>query len=239
MLLCFVIYPTLSFGKECTPKTLNPLVGLPLKEFEKREARTYRKMENEEWQTFNCGSDAVTFHFNNGKVVAWKMNDRPEIVEEYLSEFCSQAFIQSYPKIYGAIKAALTKIPQDAFLAVTDRARPVLFTETHYAGLGRFANSSNILVADDDAPAMSQGLTMIKLSVELEDKAESSEEIEGIILHELAHRVLEHAKKKLYTCQMEREANHLVKSWGYEKEYLKAKERFGDKTRTDAEKCPE
>ena len=229
-----------------SPDVFNHLIGLSRQEFlekyPKISARTYRSVNSEEWLTYNWDSEgfhAVTFHLKEGKVLDWTMDNRPEIVEEYLGEFCSRAFVQGYPKIYSAIKAALTKIPHDVFLAVTDRSRPVIFTEYHYTGIGRFANSSNIFSFEDDAPSMTDGLTMIKLSVELEDKAESSQEIEGIILHELAHRVLDHAKKEIRTCQMEREANNLVKSWGFGEEFQKAKATFGDKTRTDAEKCPE
>lgn len=247
LILVFVI--VLSSGAQATkPEPLSDLPGMPKEQFfqvhPKSEARTYRTISGtEEWITYDypfgpLASGTISVHFADGKGAEWKINDRAEVVKEYLSEFSSPAFAPD-SKTYAAIRDALTKIPLDAFLSVTDRSRPVIFTEYHYTGVGRFASSSNIVSFEDDAPSMTDGLTMIKISLEMEDTAQTSQEIEGVILHELAHRVLEHAKKKIRTCQMEREANNLVKSWGYEREYRKAKERFGDKTRTDAEKCPE
>ncbi len=204
-----------------------------LKLHPKSKARTYRSAGNQEWLSYNFmtfkKTDVITFQLTDGLISGWSINDRPEIVEEYLSEFCSQSFIQSYPKISRALHAALNKIPWNVFWAITGRSRPVLFTEYHYTDVGRFANSSEIWTSEDDAPTFTKGMTIIKLSTELED-AESVESIEGVVLHELAHRFLEHAKKKdLAVCQREMEANQLVKEWGFEQEFKAAKERFGHK----------
>ncbi len=219
--------------KTPTPVLRKVKVGMELKVFFKRypkaKARTYRKEKTEEWLTFDYQKEhLLTFYLKDNKVADWKLDDRQEVIREYLSEFCSQSFIQSYPKIYKAIQSALEKIPYEIFLSLTDRARPVLFTEYHTIGVGRFANSSEIMVFKDDAPSFTKGLTIIKLSTELEE-TDSAEDIEGVILHELAHRVLEHSQKEIRTCQREKEANQLVKTWGLEEEFLKAKARFGSK----------
>lgn len=200
--------------------------------YPKSKARTYRTKDREEWITFDDESgqkgDMITFHFRDDILTDFKVNYRPEVVEEYLSEYCSQIFIQSLPKTYKAIEDALNLIPQEAFLSITNRARPTLFTEYHYTGMGRFANSSEIFSFPDDAPSFEDGMTIIKLSTELEDTAQTPEEIEGIILHELAHRYWEHAKNQTELCQREREANKLVKEWGFEKQFEQTKSRFGE-----------
>ena len=199
--------------------------------YPKIEARTYRSSDSEDWLTYDYASrndpaGTVTVHFKDDRLVDWTLNNRTEVVEEYLSEFCSQGIIQNNPQMYAAIKDALERIPQDVFLSVTDRGRPVLFTEYYDSGTARFANSSEIFSVEDDAPAFKSGLTLIKLSTGL-NSAPGPEPIEGIVLHELAHRYLEHSKRKERTCAMEREANQQVKSWGMEKEFLAAQSQFG------------
>jgi len=153
---------------------------------------------------------------------------RPELVQHYLNEFCSISFPMHYPKTYKAIQHVLNKIPDDVFLAVTERRRPILFTEYHTTGIGRFANSSEIFVLPDDVPAFQDGMTIIKLSAELES-ADSSQAIEGVIAHELAHRFLEHILKKTERCQREKEANHLIQDWGFAEEFELARKKFGRK----------
>jgi len=218
---------------------LDPIhVGMSKPEFadyySKDDARTYRTDINEEWITFDHAEGnlpaMITFHIKDNKVAGWKVNDRNEVVKEYLGEYCSQAFIQSSPKIYTAIQNALRRLPLNVFLSVTDRARPVLFTEFHSSGMGRFANSSEIYSFEDDAPSMMAGLTIIKLNMELEEAPDSTA-IEGVILHELAHRYLKHAQTRTNrnVCDQEREANRLVKSWGADEEFARAQEVFGGK----------
>lgn len=51
--------------------------------------------------------------------------------------------------------------------------------------------------------------------------------IEGIVAHELAHRVLEHIQRGHVSCTAEREANQLIKSWGFGEEYKSASAEFG------------
>ncbi len=218
-----------------------------LKLYPKAKARTYRTQDNEEWVTFNdplarknfsAGTipNIVTFHLKDHKVVDWVLNHREEIVREYLGEFCSQAFLQGFPKIHAAIHNVLLKIPMEVFRSITDRSRPVLFTEYHTTGTGRFANSGEIISTPDDALAFQRGLTIVKLSTELED-ADDEQAIEGVIFHELAHRYLEHARRPARTCEMEREANRLVKEWGFGNEYAKAKARFGHNEQEGKEPC--
>lgn len=200
--------------------------------YPREKARTYRTEESEEWITFDGpageGPSTVTFHLIDNVLMDWTVNDRPEVIREYLGEYCSQGIVHGLPKTHSAIIEALSKIPWDVFLKITGRSRPVLFTEYHYTGVGRFANSSEISSTPDDAPSFQDGFTLIKLSAELEDRG-SREAIEGVVLHELAHRVLDHARTRQgrSPCEIEKEANGLVKSWGFEVQYLAAKETFG------------
>ena len=124
-------------------------VGMSEKSFfriyPRAKARTYRSLGEETWITFNeprkgKPQGMITFHFNKEKLQDWSVNDRKEVVEEYLGEFCSQGIVQGDPKTHTAIKNVLEKIPQEVFLAVTQRTRPVLFTEFYDAGTARFAS---------------------------------------------------------------------------------------------------
>ncbi len=200
--------------------------------FTKNQERTYRTEENEEWLTFDLperstgSADIVTFHLQNGIVAGLGLNDRNEVVKEYLSEFASKAFIQKYSKIYRAIENVLTVLPQEVFLAVTERDYPVLFTEYYYTGTGRIANSSDTIVFEYDPPTFTKGFWLIKLSAELEE-AEDIGAIEGVVAHELAHRVLKHSHES-YSPEMEVKADSLVNKWGLDDELAKAKTIFGN-----------
>lgn len=203
------------------------LIGL----YSKQEMRTYRSDDTKEWITFNhriAGEliTTITFFLENDTVKRWKVGDRAEVIREYLSEFCSQAFIHKYKRIYGAISNVLRKIPNDVFLNITDRNRPVVLSEVHSLGLGRLANSSDIRVLPEDPPTFAAGVWLIKLSTEL-NEAESSGPIEGVVVHELAHRVLEHSVTDEYDASLERQANALIVEWGFQKEFEEAKKEFG------------
>lgn len=222
-------------------------VGMAKKEFSeiypKNKARTYRTKDNEEWMTFSdplAGTPkrVVTFHLKDDRVRGWAVNDRAEVVEEYLGEFCSRTFTDAIPKMGEAIRDVLLRIPDDAFLKTTDRERPVLFTEVYDSGTAQFANTAEIIAEEGDAPAFTKGLTIIKLSTAL-DSADTSLPIKGIVAHELAHRYLEHAIKGNLSCESEREANRLIKSWGFEKEYEQASEQFGRKKVGGSSSCRE
>ena len=210
-------------------------VGMAADEFAKMyprdKARTYRQDGAGEWITFDerledASPGLLSVHILGGKVVEQKHNDRDELISEYLGEFCSQTFVRGMPKVYSAIRDVLLRIPFDALLNVTDRRRPVIFTEFYDSGTARFANSADISTEDDDAPCCTKGFTLMKLSTGL-NEAGTQSAIEGIVAHELAHRVLEHFRKGGGSCKAERQANALVKQWGFEKEFGGAKKMFG------------
>ena len=219
------------------PKTSRVSVGMDKKIFTKiypkAQARTYRQKDTDEWLTFDdpfkgAPHRLITFHLHDQKIKDWQINNRAEIIEEYLGEFSSQAFAQSFPMIGQAIRDVLTRMPFEDFLKITDRRRPVLFTEVFDDGTAKFANSSEIISMPDDAAAFQEGLTIIKLSTGLE-AASNKKAVEGVIAHELAHRVLEHVKDGKRGCAAEREANRLIKQWGFNDEYTQASETFGQK----------
>lgn len=158
---------------------------------------------------------------------------RQQGVQQYLGEFASGQFPSSYPQIYTALTHALEKLPEDIFLTLTDRDRPILFVVSMTSGIGRYANSTEFVMREDDPPTFQNGFYLVTLSDEL-DAAFDPLAIEGILFHEMAHRYLEHLKKAEFSCEMEREANRLVKQWGFEKEYQKASEIFGSKTEGDS-----
>ncbi len=195
----------------------------------KEDERTYRIEGSNEWITFNRRKrgiigGAVTFYLKNNKVVEWKLDDREEIIKEYLGEFCSKTIVVNFPKMYSAIKYVLGKIPLKDFLYLTERNYPVLFTEYYYQDMPRFANSSEIIILEDDPPTFTEGLYFVKLSAELEVSG-SVNDIVGVVAHELAHRMLGHSSSK-YTELMEEEANNLVRNWGFEEELVGAKEHY-------------
>jgi len=218
-------------------------VGMGESEFSKfyprEKLRTYRRDGPDEWSTFNeplqgPSNGVVTFYFQNGKVKQWKFNDRPEVIEEYLGEFCS---LQGFPTIFTAIKNVLQGMPYQDFLNATNRQRPVIFTEFYDSGTARFASSQEFFISEDDPPCCQKGFTIIKLGLGL-GLAQTPEPIEGLIAHELAHRVLDHIRKEHMNCDAEREANALIKKWGFKKEFQEASKLFGQR-KGDPAACQE
>ena len=201
-----------------------------LQRFPWETARTYRRDGNKEWISFDVGGETkgiVTFYFEHDRLRSYKINDRTEVIREYLGEFCSRGIREDLPKMYQAIVEVLRRLPQEVFREVTDRQRPVLFTEYYYTNTGRFANSSEVIVVDGDVPAFQKGLTITKLSAELET-ADSVKPIIGVVAHELAHRFLKHTRqRKGDSCDQERKANHTIIRWGFGEEFRLASERFG------------
>ena len=194
-------------------------------------ARTYRRMEGQERITFNHPLNdrpraIITFYLDDGLLREWHLNDRAEAAAEYMSEFSSPTFAQGEGKIHEAIKNVLERMPLEAFIQVTDRRRPIIYTETWDSGTARFANSSEFLVAQDDVMCCQDGFTLIKLSMGL-NAAETPDAITGIVAHETAHRVFDHIKNGQVDCNAERQANALIKKWGFGKEFKKASELFG------------
>lgn len=225
----------------------NVYVGMSQEDFEEfyptDESRTYRKDDNKEWITYDYtynfapgleffgryatrAYDMVTFYFVDELLLGWALNHRAEIVREYLSEYCSQAFIHYIPKMYQAISNCMNKIPIEVFYEITDRSRPVLFTEVHYKGMSRFAATSNVISFEHDPPSFEKGFTLIKLSTEMGDIG-TVPAIEGVIYHELAHRYLVHGGE-FYKPVNELQANRLVEEWGFKEELDAARATFGE-----------
>jgi len=160
--------------------------------------------------------------------------DRPEVIREYLAEFC---FYQEPSLIYQAIKDVLLRMPYKDFLNVTNRQRPILFTEFYDSGTARFASSSEFMVAKDAPPCCQEGFTIIKLGMGL-GLAKTPGPIEGVVAHEIAHRVLDSIRKGNVNCDAERAANHLIIKWGFKKEFKEASRLFGQK-KGDPAACQE
>lgn len=161
---------------------------------------------------------------------------RAKAVDAYLAEFSSSAFEGTL--VGKAIRDVMMRLPPDALAIVMDRRRPVLFTENYDVGTARFASSAEIIVTEKDVPAFHEGMTIIKLSTALERG--TPEAAMGIVAHELAHRVLDHVRRGHVSCQAEREANHLIKSWGFVTEYEAASTEFGrEKTGDNVASCQE
>ena len=149
---------------------------------------------------------------------------RAKAVDAYLAEFSAGSFMNS--KIGPAIRDVMMRLPEDALRKVMDRRRPVLFVDVYSSGTSRFASSSEVIVTEKDVPVFQQGMTLIKVSDALAEG--SSEAIKGIVAHEIAHRVLDHLRLNHVSCQAEREANRLIKSWGFIKEFEAASKEFGN-----------
>jgi hypothetical protein len=201
-----------------------------LKIYPKDQIRTFRIEGPDQWITYNEPLSKevhhlVTFYFQGDQLAQWKLNDRSEVTKEYLSEFCS---LQGFPIIYTAIKNVLEKMPYKDFLTVTDRNRPVIFTEFYDSGTARFASSQEFIVSKDDPPCCKEGFTLIKLGLSL-GLAKTPEPVEGVVAHELAHRVLDHIRKGNINCDAERRSNRLIKEWGFTSEFKEASQLFGQR----------
>jgi hypothetical protein len=216
------------------PQVHNVAVGMGednfFQAYPKDNLRNFRHEAQDEWFTYNQPfdgpfDDLVTFHFHDEKLKSWKLNDRPEVVQEYLDEFC---FYQPPSLIYEAIKDVLLKMPYKDFLKATDRRRPMLFTEFYTEGTARFASSSEFIVTPDSPPCCSEGFTIVKLGMSL-GLAKTPGPIEGVVAHEIAHRVLDSIRLGHTDCDAERRANRLIVKWGFKKEFKAASQLFGQK----------
>ena len=159
--------------------------------------------------------------------------DRKKYVHEYLDFAFGRGSDTSYPKIYQAISNALNEIPEDVLEKVSNPKHPVVFTVNITTGIARWANSSEFDLTVNKEHAFDNGFYLIKLADELENTSDI-ESIEGIVLHELSHDYLDHLKREQFSCEMEKEANRLVKKWGFEEKFLKAKAAFGSKVQGDS-----
>jgi hypothetical protein len=218
-------------------------IGMPESDFfniyPREKLRDLRHEGTNDWLTYNDPVDdpsreLVTFYFHNEKLTQWKIDDRPEVIKEYLGEF---SFYQDPDLIARAIKDVLQRMPYKDFLNVTNRQRPVIFTEFYLEGTARFASSSEFIVTKDDPPCCKEGFTIIKLGMSL-GLAKTPDPIEGVIAHEIAHRVLDTIKKGNVNCDAERAANALIRKWGFKKEFKEASQLFGQK-KGDPAACQE
>jgi hypothetical protein len=148
-----------------------------------------------------------------------------------MREFVSGS-LKYYPNIIQAIEDALNKLPDEVYEKVTHRARPIIFVNSISSGIARFAHSTQFVMEPGDPPTFTDGFYLIILGDELD--GQNTAAIEGIILHETAHRYLDHLSRPASNCDMEREANRLIKSWGYEEEYKAASQSFGAKQKGDS-----
>jgi len=201
-----------------------------LKIYPQNKLRDFRHAGVDDWLSFNepldgASHDVVTFYFQDQKLIRWALNDRPEIVKEYLAEFC---FYQDPDVIYKAVRDVLLRMPYDDFLNATRRQRPMLFTEFYDSGTARFASSSEFIVNDNDPPCCKEGFTIIKLGMGL-GLSKTPGPIEGVVAHEIAHRVLDTIRKGNVNCDAERAANRLIRKWGFKKEFKQASQLFGQK----------
>jgi len=168
-----------------------------------------------------------------GAVSALAGDSRREQAKRYVDEFADGRFRVSYPKIYQALIDAFTKLPEDVFVEVTDRDRPMIFVLAITSGIARYANSTEFILREFDPPTFKDGFYIVVLGDELEGTADSKA-IEGVVLHETAHRYLEHLRAEEFSCEMELETNRLVREWGFEGEYKKASGAFGSKAPGDS-----
>jgi len=159
---------------------------------------------------------------------------RREVIKKYLGEFCS---FEESSTIYQAIENVLQRMPYKDFLTVTNRRRPVIFTEFYDSGTARFASSSEFIVLPGEAPCCQEGFTIVKLGLSL-GLSKTKEPIEAVVAHELAHRVLEHIRKGNVNCDAERQSNALIKKWGFREEFQEASRLFGQK-KGDPAACQE
>ena len=173
-LLAFLMCSPLAWASQKDDTAIHGVyVGMPESDFfniyPKNSLRSFRHEGTDEWFTYNqpinnFSHEVVTFYFHNGKLTQWKLNDRPEVIKEYLGEFC---FYQDPSLIYQAIKDVLLRMPYKDFLYVTNRQRPILFTEFYDSGTARFASSSEFIVTEDEPPCCKEGFTIIKLGMGL------------------------------------------------------------------------
>lgn len=225
------------------PKLNDALIGNShqqlIKKFGKNNLRSYQIIGNNETMTFNYNQGdtpgAVTFYLQENSLKEFEINDREEMAKEYLSEFASGAILFNYPKVRTALLNALMKLPLDIYLNVTDRRRPIIFIDYYTGGIAQYAGSMEFTMRQTDPPTFDDGFYIIRLGDGLND-AQDTEAIEGIVLHEIMHRHLEHLKnvEGQHPCALEKEANQKLKELGFAGEYEKASDFFGAKKKGDS-----
>ena len=241
--LCIPILLTLSAG-ECfgLPRVNDSLIGNGRKQlirkFGEENLRSYHVFGDSESITFDYpqqeASKTVTFYLTADKLTQYKFDDREEMTKQYLSEFASGNILFNYPKQRTALLNALQKLPLDIYLEVTDRRRPIIFIDYYTAGIAQYAGSMEFRMRETDPSTFGDGFYIIRMGDGLND-AQDEGAIEGIVLHEIMHRYLEHLRSDGKTsCELEKEANQKLKELGFEEEYKKASEFFGAKKKGDS-----
>lgn len=225
------------------PPAYHSIVGKTKKDvlalLKKDTLHSHRSQGDNQWMTFlnntnHINTHFITVHFHNETALEWSINDRKEIVKEYLEEFASGNILGYYINIRTALQSAMEKLPHDVFISITSRNRPTLFIDVYTTGIARYANALDFTMRENDPPTFQDGFYLIKLGDELE-KAADPQAIEGIIFHEIAHRVLNHLhSEREDSCELEKEANRLVKQWGFQEEFSKASAIFGSKKQGDS-----
>lgn len=155
-----------------------------------------------------------------------------ERIINYMKEFVSGDLLHQ-KKTRTAIEQVLSNLPDEAADRLLSRDFPILFIMSYTTTIARFARAQAFFVEPDDPPHFAEGLYIITLADELESKG-TVEAIAGIVAHELAHKYLEHLRAPTSTCEMERQANNLIKSWGFEDAFVQAKDLFGAKHKSDS-----
>ena len=210
-----------------------------IKKFKEHNLRSYQITGDNETMTFDYPQNglpgAVTFYLEKDAVTKFVLNDREEMAKEYLSEFASGNLIVAYPKVREALLNALMKLPLEIYLEVTQRKRPIIFIDYYTGGIAQYAGSLEFTMRETDPPTFDEGFYIIRLGDGL-NNADDVEAIEGIILHEIMHRYLEHLKNEenRHPCELEKEANQTLKKLDFAEEYSKAADFFGAKKKGDS-----
>ena len=159
--------------------------------------------------------------------------EREKMSREYIRQFAEDTFALAEPNTHQALINAMSKIPKTVFEDITQNERPIVFVHHYTQHIARFANSTEFIVEADDPPTFVKGFFLVNLGDEL-NSSSNIQAIEGVIYHEIAHRVLENLRSDREVCDLEREANQLIKAWGLQEEFLQAKEVFGAKKKGDS-----
>ncbi len=230
-----------------TPSFCSPLpdikglkIGLTkeklLKKFSERMIRTYRNQGDQQHITFNYVDgdtlELLTVSLKDKKVYSWALDDRQEVIKQYLEEFASGNLLGN-PKTRIALQSALSDLPKEIFIEITNRNRPIIFTDYYTVGIAKYASSLEFRMREEDPPTFEDGFFMIRLGDAL-NEADHPDAIKGIVAHEIAHHVLEHLRAGEFSCEFEREANQLIKTWGFEDELAQASKLFGAKKKGDS-----